>query len=173
VHNAWYQIGGLAELVALLRLQTLVRVSVLSIVSDLHHHKYETLLNQPAGSSVSHFLGQSHLTNEAAALPFLSRDPKAIEIVQVILESVLLRREKHMKDKDGRPIVNLPPKTVSAPYATNLIFMRDRLRWKHWSFLLWSGKSMIKSITTLNRHSRLWTPKGPSGRIGILSLLCL
>ena len=48
-----------------------------------------------------------------AALPFLSRDPKAIEIVQVILESILLRREKNMKDKDGKPIVTLPPKTAS------------------------------------------------------------
>ncbi|KIJ22170.1 hypothetical protein PAXINDRAFT_64144 [Paxillus involutus ATCC 200175] len=31
-------------------------------------------------------------------LPFLARDPKAIEIVQVILESILLRREKNMRD---------------------------------------------------------------------------
>ncbi|KAJ3570626.1 hypothetical protein NP233_g4279 [Leucocoprinus birnbaumii] len=35
-------------------------------------------------------------------LPFLARDPKAIEIVQVILESVLLRREKNMLDVDGQ-----------------------------------------------------------------------
>ena len=39
-------------------------------------------------------------------MPFLARDPKAIEVVQVILESVLLRREKTMRDKDGRPLVN-------------------------------------------------------------------
>ncbi|KIP11786.1 hypothetical protein PHLGIDRAFT_83110 [Phlebiopsis gigantea 11061_1 CR5-6] len=45
-------------------------------------------------------------------LPFLARDPKAIEVVQVILESVLLRREKNMQDKDGRMIVELPPKEV-------------------------------------------------------------
>jgi hypothetical protein len=53
----------------------------------------------------------------------LSRDPKAIEIVQVILESVLLRREKSMKDKDGKPIVNLPSKTVSAPCAVDSILI--------------------------------------------------
>ncbi|KAG9316777.1 putative DNA repair protein RAD5 [Chiua virens] len=43
-------------------------------------------------------------------LPFLARDPKAIEIVQVILESILLRREKNMRDSDGKQIVELPPK---------------------------------------------------------------
>ncbi|KAG6911323.1 hypothetical protein DXG01_000994 [Tephrocybe rancida] len=45
-------------------------------------------------------------------LPFLARDPKAIEIVQVILESVLLRREKNMRDIDGNKIVELPSKEV-------------------------------------------------------------
>ncbi|PSS29648.1 hypothetical protein PHLCEN_2v2796 [Hermanssonia centrifuga] len=46
-------------------------------------------------------------------LPFLDRDPKAIEVVQVILEAVLLRREKHMRDSDGKMIVELPPKEVT------------------------------------------------------------
>ncbi|KAJ8489879.1 hypothetical protein ONZ45_g13407 [Pleurotus djamor] len=46
-------------------------------------------------------------------LPFLDHDPKAIEIVQVILESILLRREKNSKDSDGKPIVDLPPKHVT------------------------------------------------------------
>ncbi|KAH9486419.1 DNA repair protein RAD5 [Psilocybe cubensis] len=45
-------------------------------------------------------------------IPFLSRDPKAIEVVQVILESILLRREKNMRDQDGKMIVELPPKEV-------------------------------------------------------------
>jgi hypothetical protein len=44
--------------------------------------------------------------------PFLNQDPKALEIVQVILESILLRREKTMRDTDGRRIVDLPPKEV-------------------------------------------------------------
>ncbi|KAI0931358.1 hypothetical protein AcW2_000267 [Taiwanofungus camphoratus] len=46
-------------------------------------------------------------------LPFLARDPKAVEVVQIILESVLLRREKDMRDTDGRRIVELPPKEVA------------------------------------------------------------
>jgi len=45
-------------------------------------------------------------------LPFLNQDPKAVEIVQVILESVLLRREKNMRDRDGKRIVDLPAKEV-------------------------------------------------------------
>ncbi|KAH9929764.1 SNF2 family N-terminal domain-containing protein [Fomitopsis serialis] len=45
-------------------------------------------------------------------LPFLARDPKAVEVVQVILESVLLRREKNMLDTDGKKIVELPPKEI-------------------------------------------------------------
>ncbi|TFY55395.1 hypothetical protein EVG20_g9332 [Dentipellis fragilis] len=45
-------------------------------------------------------------------LPFLAHDPKAIEIVQVILESVLLRREKNMRDSDGKRIVELPAKEI-------------------------------------------------------------
>lgn len=44
--------------------------------------------------------------------PFANKNPKALEIVQIILESVLLRREKKMKDKDGKPIVSLPSKTI-------------------------------------------------------------
>jgi DNA repair protein RAD5 len=49
-------------------------------------------------------------------LPFLARDPKAIEIVQVILESILLRREKNMRDVDGNKIVELPSKEVCWPW---------------------------------------------------------
>ncbi|SJL06101.1 uncharacterized protein ARMOST_09437 [Armillaria ostoyae] len=45
-------------------------------------------------------------------VPFLARDPKAIEVVQVILESVLLRREKNMCDANGKKIVDLPSKEV-------------------------------------------------------------
>lgn len=46
------------------------------------------------------------------SLPFLARDPKAVEVVQIILESVLLRRTKDMRDTDGKKIVELPPKEV-------------------------------------------------------------
>lgn len=34
----------------------------------------------------------------------------------MILESVLLRREKKTKDADGKPIVNLPPKNIELKY---------------------------------------------------------
>ncbi|KAL5534034.1 hypothetical protein ACEPAG_494 [Sanghuangporus baumii] len=49
-------------------------------------------------------------------LPFLNREPKAIEVVQVILESVLLRREKTMRDRDGNMIVQLPDKEIKHEY---------------------------------------------------------
>ncbi|KAJ6486097.1 DNA repair protein RAD5 [Mycena vitilis] len=49
-------------------------------------------------------------------LPFLARDPKAIEIVQIILESILLRREKTMLDANGKRIVELPQKEVTVEY---------------------------------------------------------
>ncbi|KAL5639328.1 hypothetical protein ACGC1H_006740 [Rhizoctonia solani] len=50
--------------------------------------------------------------------PFLNRDPRAIEIIQVILENVLLRREKSMRDVDGNRIVELPPKVMSIEELT-------------------------------------------------------
>ncbi|KAJ7606862.1 SNF2 family N-terminal domain-containing protein [Roridomyces roridus] len=49
-------------------------------------------------------------------LPFLARDPKAIEIFQIILESILLRREKSIQDANGKPIVQLPDKEVTIEY---------------------------------------------------------
>ncbi|PWY97431.1 hypothetical protein BCV70DRAFT_195468 [Testicularia cyperi] len=56
--------------------------------------------------------GDFSFFNSFVCKPFQARSTKALDVVQVILESVLLRREKRMKDKDGRPIVELPPKTV-------------------------------------------------------------
>ncbi|KAF9074978.1 SNF2 family N-terminal domain-containing protein [Rhodocollybia butyracea] len=50
--------------------------------------------------------------NSFISLPFLARDPKGIEVVQVILESILLRREKNMLDSEGNKIVDLPPKEI-------------------------------------------------------------
>lgn len=50
--------------------------------------------------------------NSFIAKPFMQKNPKALEIVQVVLESILIRREKKTKDKDGMPIVELPPKTT-------------------------------------------------------------
>lgn len=46
-------------------------------------------------------------------MPFQKSDPAAIEVVQFILESCLLRRDKTMRDVDGKLIVELPEKVVS------------------------------------------------------------
>lgn len=61
------------------------------------------------------------LMTSFVTVPFLNQDPKALNVVQYILESCLLRREKSMRDKDGRLIVDLPPKTVSLPARALLI----------------------------------------------------
>lgn len=45
--------------------------------------------------------------------PYDSKDYlKALDVVQTILEPILLRRTKDMKQKDGTPLVVLPPKSV-------------------------------------------------------------
>lgn len=46
-------------------------------------------------------------------LPFESKDYlKALNVVQTVLEPLVLRRTKDMKDVDGKPIVDLPSKTI-------------------------------------------------------------
>ncbi|ORX36723.1 SNF2 family N-terminal domain-domain-containing protein [Kockovaella imperatae] len=67
--------------------------------------------------SLLHFLrlepwGHYSFFRSFVTVPFLNHDPKALNVVQYILESCLLRREKTMRDKDGRLIVELPPKTL-------------------------------------------------------------
>ncbi|SPO21420.1 related to RAD5 - DNA helicase [Ustilago trichophora] len=56
--------------------------------------------------------GDFSFFNSFVCKPFQAKSTKALDVVQVILESVLLRREKRMKDKDGKPIVELPPKSI-------------------------------------------------------------
>jgi len=67
--------------------------------------------------SLLHFLrlepwGHYSFFRSFVTVPFLNQDPKALNVVQYILESCLLRREKNMRDKDGRLIVDLPLKTT-------------------------------------------------------------
>ncbi|KAK4685546.1 DNA repair protein RAD5, partial [Tremellales sp. Uapishka_1] len=68
--------------------------------------------------SLLHFLrlepwGHYSFFRSFVTIPFLNQDPKALNVVQYILESCLLRREKTMRDRDGKLIVDLPPKTVN------------------------------------------------------------
>ena len=46
------------------------------------------------------------------AIPFEKKEPAALEAVQTILEPLLIRRTKDMKDEFGNNIIDLPPKTV-------------------------------------------------------------
>ncbi|KAJ3278361.1 DNA helicase rad5 [Borealophlyctis nickersoniae] len=50
------------------------------------------------------------------SVPFAKKDPRALEIVQTVLEPVILRRTKDLKDADGNPIVELPPKRIEIKY---------------------------------------------------------
>ncbi|KPV77426.1 uncharacterized protein RHOBADRAFT_51281 [Rhodotorula graminis WP1] len=68
------------------------------LYSLLHYIQLE-----PWGESIPTFV----------TVPFQNKDPRAIEVIQVILESILLRREKKMRDKDGNPIVALPEKHLN------------------------------------------------------------
>jgi DNA repair protein RAD5 len=71
--------------------------------------------------SLVHFLrihpwSQSSFWRAFITDPFEKKDPKAIQAVQTVLEPILLRRTKDMKDENGESIVKLPPKTVEIVY---------------------------------------------------------
>ena len=50
--------------------------------------------------------------------PFEKRDPNAINVVQTILDPLIIRRTKDMKDRNGNMIVALPLKTQKTEYLT-------------------------------------------------------
>lgn len=75
-------------------------------------HALVELYLLPLVSVISKELWRCSLSCSFITLPFLARDRKAVEVVQIILESVLLRREKDMLDSDGKKIVELPSKEV-------------------------------------------------------------
>ncbi|PWN46387.1 hypothetical protein IE81DRAFT_319294 [Ceraceosorus guamensis] len=56
--------------------------------------------------------GDFSFFNTFIAKPFANKNPKALQVVQVVLESVLLRREKSSRDKDGNALVVLPEKKI-------------------------------------------------------------
>ncbi|SAL99318.1 hypothetical protein [Absidia glauca] len=49
-------------------------------------------------------------------VPFERKDPRAISTVKSVLEPLVLRRTKNMRDKNGDPIVPLPSKEVNIEY---------------------------------------------------------
>ena len=54
--------------------------------------------------------GNWAMFNSFVTIPFQQKSPKALEVIQSVLEMLLLRREKSMKDREGNPIVPLPKK---------------------------------------------------------------
>jgi len=62
--------------------------------------------------------GDARFFHSFLAKPFASQNAKALDIVQAILSSLLLRREKHTKDRDGHSIVELPPKIIDTQRLT-------------------------------------------------------
>lgn len=83
--------------------------------------------------------GDVSFFNSFLAKPFASQSAKALDIVQAILSSILLRREKSTKDRNGRPIVDLPEKTLDTQYLAfsetereiyNSVYDRARARYK-------------------------------------------
>lgn len=83
--------------------------------------------------------GDARFFHSFLAKPFASQNAKALDIVQAILSSLLLRREKHTKDRDGNAIVELPPKILDTQRLTftdaereiyNSVYDRARARYR-------------------------------------------
>ncbi|KAI8819951.1 SNF2 family N-terminal domain-containing protein [Fimicolochytrium jonesii] len=72
--------------------------------------------------SLVHFLriepwGNYSFWRQFITVPFANKDPKALNVVQSVLEPLVLRRQKTTRvGPEGRPIVELPPKTVETEY---------------------------------------------------------
>jgi len=72
--------------------------------------------------SLVHFLGVEPWSlysywRTFITVPFESKDYlRALDVVQTILEPLVLRRTKDMKDSEGNPIVSLPEKVITKEY---------------------------------------------------------
>ncbi|KAI8142253.1 SNF2 family N-terminal domain-containing protein [Fennellomyces sp. T-0311] len=49
-------------------------------------------------------------------IPFEKKDPRALAAVKEVLQPIVIRRTKNMKDLNGNPMVPLPPKEVNIEY---------------------------------------------------------
>jgi DNA repair protein RAD5 len=56
--------------------------------------------------------------NSFITVPFKNQDKNALKTVQTVLEPLVLRRTKQMKDKAGNPMVPLPPKYINIEYLS-------------------------------------------------------
>jgi DNA repair protein RAD5 len=56
--------------------------------------------------------------NSFITVPFKNQDKNALKTVQTVLEPLVLRRTKQMKDKQGNPMVPLPPKYINIEYLS-------------------------------------------------------
>lgn len=54
--------------------------------------------------------------NAYVITPFLKADPSALKTIQTILEPLIIRRTKDMKDENGKLVIPLPPKTISTEW---------------------------------------------------------
>jgi SNF2 family DNA or RNA helicase len=70
-------------------------------------------LSRGEGSVFGTHLSPSHL-KEVISLQWVSRSYQ--DVIQTILEPLILRRTKDMKDENGRPIVDLPEKILKTIY---------------------------------------------------------
>ncbi|KAJ1279353.1 hypothetical protein BS78_04G149100 [Paspalum vaginatum] len=57
------------------------------------------------------------LWNKLVQRPYEEGDEKGLKLVQSILKPIMLRRTKNSTDKEGRPILNLPPANIEVKYC--------------------------------------------------------
>ncbi|RUP49735.1 SNF2 family N-terminal domain-containing protein [Jimgerdemannia flammicorona] len=71
--------------------------------------------------SLAHFLRSEPWSNYTfwrahISLPFESKDARALDVVQTVLEPLVLRRTKAMRGPDGTALVQLPDKTIDVEF---------------------------------------------------------
>lgn len=63
--------------------------------------------------------------NKLVQKPFEEGDPRGLKLVQSILKPIMLRRTKACTDKEGRPIIVLPPADIQVIYCELTEMERD------------------------------------------------